>query len=128
MDAWTWGALHQARPTHTLSAPFPALASLLDPPPIPMSGDGETPLAGAYSPPQFADVVGVSVARYSYDLADWNNSLWAVPLGSSGHPGHPHYHDQSELWRQVRMAPMLYDWARIAAEHETQQQLQPKAT
>ena len=128
MDAWTWGSLHQARPTHTLSAAFPALASLLDPPPIPMSGDGETSLAGAYSPAQFADVAGVSVARYSYDLADWNNSLWAVPLGSSGHPGHPHYHDQSEIWRQVRMAPMLYDWARIAAEHETQQQLQPKAT
>ncbi len=124
-DGWTWGQVHQARPTHTLSAAFPSLAHLLNPPAIPMSGDGETPLAGAYSPAQFADVVGVSVVRYSYDLSDWNNSLWAVPLGASGHPGHPHYADQSEMWRQINMAPMLYDWNQIAAQHETRQQLLP---
>ena len=90
-----------------------------------MSGDGDTPLAGSYSPAEFAKVGGLSVARYSFDLADWSSCLWAVPLGSSGHPGSPHYHDQSETWRQVRMAPMYYDWDRIVNLRETEQKLTP---
>ena len=45
MDEWHWEKVHQARPKHTLSAAFPELNGLLDPPPIPMSGDGDTPLA-----------------------------------------------------------------------------------
>jgi penicillin G amidase len=103
LEAWQWRRKHQARPRHTLSAVFPELAELLEPPAIPMSGDGDTPLAGSYSPAEPATVTGLSVARYAFDLSNWNNSLWAVPLGSSGHPGSPHYHDQSETWRQVQM-------------------------
>ena len=128
MNGWAWGRVHQVRPTHVFSAAFPSLASFLDPPAISIGGDGETPLAGAYSPGRFADAVSVSVARYSFDLSDWNNSLWAVPLGASGHPGHLHYQDQSEMWRQVRMSPMLYDWGQIAAARETHQQLLPNQT
>ena len=65
------------------------------------------------------------MARYAFDLADWNNCLWAVPLGSSGHPGSPHYHDQLETWRRVEMTPMLYDWDKIAADEESRQLLEP---
>jgi penicillin amidase len=122
---WRWDRLHQARPRHTLSAAFPELAELLDPPPIPMSGDADTPLAGSYSPADPATVTGLSVARYSFDLADWEKSLWAIPLGASGHPGSPHYHDQSETWRQVKMVPMLYNWEGIAANSESEQTLEP---
>ncbi|CAI8018506.1 Penicillin acylase 2 proenzyme [Geodia barretti] len=100
LSQWRWDRLHQARPQHTLSAAFPELAEQLDPSSIPMSGDGDTPLAGAYSPADLATVGGLSVARYAYDLADWDNSLWAIPLGASGNPGSPHYHDQSETWRK----------------------------
>ena len=90
-----------------------------------MSGDGDTPLAGSYSPADFANVGALSVARYSYDLSDWNNCLWSVPLGSSGHPGSRHYHDQAQIWRQVIMVPMYYDWDHIAAHSETHQMLEP---
>ena len=124
-QGWEWGKVHQARPSHTLSSAFPDLAPLLDPPAIPMSGDNDTPLAGAYAPAQFARVGGLSVARYSFDLSNWNNCLWAVPLGSSGHPGSPHYADQSEVWRQVQMVPMQYDWGQITARCETSQRLEP---
>ena len=122
---WNWDRLHQARPRHTLSDAFPELAGLLDPPSIPMSGDGDTPLAGAYSPADLATVGGLSVARYAYDLADWDNSLWAIPLGASGNPGSPHYHDQSETWRQVQMIPMEYGWEGIAARSQARQTLEP---
>ena len=65
----------------------------------------------------------LSVFRYAYDPVDWERSLWAVPLGSSGHPGSRHYADQSAMWAQVRMAPMRYGWAGIAAAAETAQTL-----
>ncbi len=122
---WNWDRLHQARPRHTLSDAFPEIAGLLDPPSIPMSGDGDTPLAGAYSPADPATVGGLSVARYSYDLSDWENSLWAIPLGSSGNPGSPHYHDQSETWRQVQMIPMEYGWDGIISRSQAHQTLDP---
>ena len=125
MGQWQWERVHQARPKHNLSAAFPELAELLDPPAIPSSGDGDTPLQGGYSPANPATVTSLSVARYSYDPSDWENSLWVVPLGSSGHPGSPHYADQSETWRQVKMIPMGYDWSRIEASCETKQTLEP---
>ena len=124
-DGWTWNRLHHAVPRHTLSAARPDLDGLLDPPAIPHSGDGDTPLQGGYSPATFATVTSLSVARYSYDTANWDNSLWVVPLGSSGHPGSPHYHDQSETWRQVEMVPMRWDWPAIIASSETAQTLNP---
>ena len=125
MGQWQWERVHQARPKHNLSAAFPELAELLDPPAVPSSGDGDTPLQGGYSPANPATVTSLSVARYSYDPSDWENSLWVVPLGSSGHPGSPHYADQSETWRHVKMIPMGYDWGRIEASCETKQTLEP---
>lgn len=125
MAQWPWERLHQARPRHTLSAAFPELAGLLDPPPIPMAGDGDTPLAGAYAPAELATVGGLSVVRYVFDLADWENCRWAIPLGASGHPASPYYADQSETWRQVQMIPMPYAWAGIIANSKAQQQLEP---
>ncbi len=125
-DAWVWDRVHRAVPRHPLSAAYPELNGLLDPPAIPHSGDGDTPLQGGYSPATFATVTSLSVARYSYDTAKWDNSLWVVPLGSSGHPGSPHYCDQSETWRRVEMHPMRWDWDAITATSETHQTLQPR--
>ena len=110
----------------TLSAAHPELNGLLDPPSIPHNGDGDTPLQGGYSPAVFATVTSLSVARYSYDTSNWDNSLWVVPLGSSGHPGSLHYYDQSEAWRRVAMHPMRWDWDAIIANSETHQTLQPE--
>ena len=124
MGKWRWDLVHQARPAHTLSMAYPQFAALLDPPPILTSGDGDTPLAGSYSLSDPATVTGLSVVRYAFDTSDWDQSLWAVPLGSSGHPGSAHYHDQSETWRKVEMIPMQYDWDFIAANCETKQTLQ----
>jgi len=126
MNQWQWKYVHVARPKHNLSAAYPELAELLDPPAIPTSGDGDTPLQGGYSSAAPATVTSLSVARYAYDPSNWDDSLWVVPLGSSGHPGSHHYADQSETWRQVKMIPMGYDWDRIEASCETEQTLSPE--
>ena len=125
VESWTWNRVHRTRPQHPLSLAEPALSRLLDPPRIATGGDGDTPWAGSYSPADFAALGGMSVFRYAYDPADWERSLWAVPLGSSGHPGSAHYADQAAMWARVQMAPMLYGWERIAANSETTQTLRP---
>ena len=66
-----------------------------------------------------------SVARYVFDLGDWERSAWIVPLGASGHPGSPHYADQSADWSATRLRPMRYGWARISAEADSHQRLEP---
>ncbi len=125
-ENWTWSRIHRTRPQHPLSLVDPDLGALLDPPRIAIGGDGDTPWAGSYSPADFATVGGLSVFRYAYNPADWERSLWAVPLGSSGHPGSPHYADQAEMWGHVRMAPMLYGWDGVAASAESVQTLLPE--
>ena len=52
-------------------------------------------------------------------------SSYDVPLGASGHPGSPHYADQTGDWAAVRLRPMRYDWGRVAAEAESHQRLEP---
>jgi len=125
MAAWQWGRLHRLLPQHPLAASFPEVASLLNPPAVPMGGDADTvqaashPVGGGYA------VSGTSVARYIFDLADWDRSAWVVPLGSSGHPGSPHYADQLARWAAVLLYPMEYHWDRICAQAETVQRLEP---
>jgi penicillin amidase len=125
MDNWLWGKVHHTQPQHTLSPSFPHLAGMLNPPSVPMGGDGDTPQAGTYVGAEPFIMYAMSVARYIFDLDDWNNSAWVVPLGASGHPGSPHYADQAPTWGEVQLIPMLYDWARIAQKAESHQKLKP---
>ena len=125
MAAWKWGAVHRTSPQHPISRLFPGLASLLDPPSLPMGGDGDTPLASGYSPGRPFAVTLLSIVRYVFDPSDWDHSCWAVPHGVSGHPGSPHYADQAPIWANVELVPMLYTWERIKAQAESQQTLEP---
>jgi penicillin amidase len=125
MEEWRWGRLHRTLPVHPLAAVSSELGELLNPPPVSIGGDGDTPQAARISPGVSYNVVHASVARYVFDLADWDNSRWVVPLGSSGHPGSRHYADQAGLWADVELVPMLYSWERIIADAETEQRLEP---
>ena len=126
IDTWQWGRVHSTKPQHTLSAAFPALAPLLDPPSVPMNGDGDTPHAGTYAQTDPFTVNGCSTARYVFDLSDWDNSRWVTPLGSSGHPGSQHYSDQTPIWAAGEVLPMLYDWNKIREEAQDIQQLEKR--
>ncbi len=120
---WQWSRVHHTAPKHPLSEVFPDSAHLLDPPCVVSGGDGDTPQAASYSPAQPYTISSTSVLRYIYDLSDWTNSRWIVPLGSSGHPGSAHYSDQALIWSEVGYVPMLYSWTQIAEGAESCQTL-----
>lgn len=102
-----WQDVHALMPTHPLSARFPEAAPHLNPAPIPMGGDGDTVQAASFGGAGY-QVTGTSVARYVFDLADWDRSGWVVPLGVSGIATHPHFENQSAAWAQHKLYPMLY--------------------
>src|SRR5262249_35369392 len=110
-ERWQWGRLHATRPRHPLSGAFPDQAVRLDPPSVPTGGDGETVQAASFIPAAGYAHAGTSVARYVFDLGDWERSGWIVPLGASGHPGSPHFADQAADWAEARLRPMRYGWA-----------------
>ncbi len=80
----------------------------------------DTVQAASYFPTvSFAAQWG-SVARYAFDLADWDRSGWVIPLGVSGEPQCPHFADQQEAWREGRLLMAPYTRAAVeaaAAEH-----------
>jgi penicillin amidase len=123
-EGWRWGRLHRTRPEHPLAAAIPGAAALV-PPAVPMSGDGDTVLQAGFVPGAGWTLTLGPVARYAFDLGDWERSGWVVPHGVSGHAASPHHADQVEAWATCRLLPMRYDWARIAAEAETHQTLEP---
>ena len=81
---WRWGALHLSAPTHPLSGVHPEWEGRLDPPAVEMAGEWDTVFATSHAAGRGFAVTGASVARYVFDLADWDDGGWVVPLGASG--------------------------------------------
>lgn len=123
MESWTWGRVHYTRPRHTLSEAFPEISALIDPQPVAVGGDGDTPQAASFSREDLFVLTSTSVARYVFDTNDWEKSVWIVPLGASGHPGSPHYSDQTQFWQNVDCIPMTYDWNKIRKQAVSTQRL-----
>lgn len=118
---WRWGDLHKTGHQHPLSAVFPDASGMLNPPRVETAGDGDTPWAsGAKTGGDFVTGSG-PINRYIHDPSNWSNGRWIVPLGSSGHPGSPHYSDQQEMWANVDTIPQLWDWNEIGEQAETEQ-------
>ncbi|GCB47855.1 penicillin amidase family protein [Streptomyces sp. NL15-2K] len=57
-------------------------------------------------------------ARYVWDLARREDSLWVVPFGASGVPGSPHHRDQLPLWLRGDLVPVVTDWQQLKKENE----------
>ncbi|MFJ8847193.1 GNAT family N-acetyltransferase [Streptomyces cyaneofuscatus] len=99
-----WGQVHrvapwQALPGATPEEVWPGLA-----------GDHDCVLSTS-SVPGVTDLFARGpAARYVWDLARREDSLWVVPFGASGVPGSAHHRDQSELWASGRLAPVTTDW------------------
>ncbi|MFD8059889.1 GNAT family N-acetyltransferase [Streptomyces cyaneofuscatus] len=100
----TWGQVHRVSPWQALPGAaseevWPGLA-----------GDHDCVLSTS-SVPGITDLFARGpAARYVWDLARREDSLWVVPFGASGVPGSAHHRDQSELWASGRLAPVTTDW------------------
>lgn len=104
-----WGELHATRQRHPLGR------AALDPPSVPYGGDMDTVQASAYLPVDGLRTASGSVARYAFDVADWDRSGWVVPLGAAGEAAHPHGNDQQEAWRTGRLLPAPYSRRAVQA-------------
>ncbi|MFZ5823817.1 MAG: penicillin acylase family protein [Bacillota bacterium] len=126
LATWQWGRLHQVASAHPLTPLFPEAGPWLNPPAIGVGGDPDTVQAAGFLPATGFRVTGTSVARYLFDLADWERCGWVLPFGVSGHPGSPHFADQSAAWSEHRLLPMRYNWQRIEREAVGRQRLVPE--
>jgi penicillin G amidase len=116
-----WGAAHQPRLTHPLSALFPTHATALDRVSAPVGGDNDTVFATGCSASVGARAVYGSLSRYVFDVGAWENCRWIVFHGVSGEPGDRWHMNQNATWAEGEMVPMIYDWggiAREACEHQ----------
>lgn len=125
LSAQPWGEAHRPRFAHPLSALFPEAAAQLDPLALPIGGDGDTVFANGLLPHAGPRATYGALARYAFDVGDWEESRWTVFHGASGHPGSPHYADQHASWASACMVPMRYAWDGIAATASATQALLP---
>ncbi|MFI5317646.1 MAG: penicillin acylase family protein, partial [Myxococcota bacterium] len=112
---WRWARVHRTFSWHPLAVDLPEARVLRLPPSLPMGGDGDTVLCGATVPGFSLRATTISVARYVFDLGDWERSGWIVPHGVSGDTASPHFADQLLAWAELRLAPMRFDWGGIEA-------------
>lgn len=119
-----WSAEHVALLVHPLAAVFPDAG--LSPAGLGVGGDNETVWANSCAAPVAPRASSGSVARYAFDLADWDNSGWVVLSGVSGDPRSPHYRDQHEPWSRCELVPMPYSWSAITESFPLTATLEPK--
>ncbi len=118
-----WGEAHQPRLTHPLSAQFPD--ARLDCPSLPLAGDTDTVQAIGFVVANGPAATYGALARYAFDVGAWDNSLWCVFHGASGHPTSPDFANQNPAWSDCRMHPMRYSWPLVEAAAKLSQSLLP---
>ncbi|MET9892460.1 penicillin acylase family protein [Streptomyces sp. NPDC006465] len=104
----TWGDTHRLAPWRALTG------TAYDEPAL--SGDNDCVLSTS-SVPGLTDLSARGpAARYVWDLADRDNSLWVVPFGADGVPGAAHHRDQLPLWLAGDLVPVTTDWNALTKE------------
>ncbi len=92
-----------------------------------MAGDHDCVLGTSSIPGVTDRCVRGPVARYVWDLARREDSLWVVPLGASGVPSDDHYQDQMPLWVRGKLLPVVTDWNRLTLSEKDGLRLQSEA-
>ncbi|MBB4840395.1 penicillin amidase [Sphingomonas kyeonggiensis] len=123
--AWRYGALHQVRLRHPLSA-IPAIARAF--PAIEgegSGGDGYTVMARWLGSGPGWQVGGGASYLQVIDVGAWDNSLMLSLPGQSIDPRSPHYRDQYANWANGRMQPMPFSRSAVDARAATRTTLNP---
>ncbi len=93
-----WQHLHLAALTHPLTLALPDAPEALSPAGAGVGGDNDTVWATGCRAESGMSAVYGAVARYVFDVGNWDNCSWIVVGGASGDPASPHYLDQHEAW------------------------------
>ncbi|MFJ4469730.1 penicillin acylase family protein [Streptomyces sp. NPDC089424] len=109
----TWGDTHRLAPWRALPGTPYATDTYAEPA---LSGDHDCVLCTSAVPGLTDLAARGPAARYVWDLARREDSLWVVPLGASGVPGSAHHRDQLPLWTRGDLVPVVTDWARLTKE------------
>ena len=117
-DGEPWRDVHPAALSHPLTALIPAAPAALSRTGAGVGGDNETVWANGCRAESGTAAVYGAVARYVFDVGNWDACQWIVVGGSAGDPASPHYLDQHEAWSRCELIPMRYDWNVIAAVGE----------
>jgi len=113
VSTWRWDVLHTMVSPHPLASAR-GEAAALSPPVHGFPGDGDTVRCGSVSPRFGERGYAGSVARYVFDVDDWDASGWVVPHGVSGVRGSGHDLDQRAAWLSGDVVPMVYSSAAVA--------------
>ncbi|MFN4261264.1 MAG: penicillin acylase family protein [Gemmataceae bacterium] len=125
---WQWGRLHQIQFTHPIGLAVPTLDKMLNLSrgPYPLGGDADTVAQAGIDPWQpFAAVAFTVSCRLLFDVGDWDQCRFVLPIGQSGHPGSPHYDDMIQSWLTGEQFPLLF--SRAAVEAHTRERIEMKA-
>lgn len=114
LATWAWSRLHRMASPHPLASAMPP-ARELHPPVDGCGGDADTVRQGGTAPETGERAIHGSVARYAFDLGDWDTSGWVVPHGVSGVRGSGHDLDQRQAWLDCELIPMAYSGEAVAA-------------
>jgi penicillin G amidase len=110
-----WERVHRAALTHLLTPVLPGAPAALSPAGAGVGGDNDTVWATGCRAESGPAAVYGAVARYVFDVGNWEDCSWIVVGGASGDPASPHYVDQHEAWSRCELIPMRYGWDAIAA-------------
>ncbi|WP_079049895.1 penicillin acylase family protein [Streptomyces torulosus] len=107
-----WGDSHRLAPWRALGPADPSAAHV-EPG---LAGDHDCVLCTS-AVPGITDLSARGpAARYVWDLAGREDSLWVVPFGASGVTGSAHHRDQLPLWLRGELAPVVTDWDRLTRD------------
>ncbi|MFQ5416260.1 MAG: penicillin acylase family protein, partial [Myxococcota bacterium] len=125
-DKWRWGRLHRLGfrsffPRENLAGGPYALA------PFGYGGAADTVSVGEYDRVDPYAVRVASTFRFAVDTSTLDQALVSLAPGQSGHPGHPHFADGVDRWRDGR--PHLLITAPLLIEESSQSllRLEPRS-
>jgi len=97
---WKWGKALYLEIKSPVGGSLPWIGSWFNVGPVPMSG-------GITTVKQITPRLGPS-ERMNISLGNWDNSLWNLTVGESGHRASWHYRDQFDAWYYGESFPMPF--------------------
>ncbi|PZU49848.1 MAG: penicillin acylase family protein [Arsenicicoccus sp.] len=114
---WSWGQLHRAHLRHQVLGEegVPALVQgIVNRGPYPVAGSSAMVNAMNWDASTGSfDVSSAPSMRMVVDLADLDASTWVNQTGTSGHPFHTNYDDQTQAWLEGRTYPWAFTRAAV---------------